>query len=123
MSEAMATAAEMKLIDWATKVVEAQGEIIRLQQAISDKDMEIRNLREKVWQFQQLGDLTYNEGCYWEKKEDGWEGPFCPYCKDGNGKKVRMDFPQSYYSKGAVSQPQCPFCHTWGQVANPKPPT
>ena len=104
-------------------VIAAQSKFMELQTAMMECENENQTLRKELQVLQELGDLIYHDGCYWEKKGDDWEGPFCVSCKDGNGKKVRMDFPKDYTDNGAtVSQPQCPFCNNWGQIPNPKPP-
>ena len=117
-----------KLLDWATSksskdpkvlgmVTDAQSQIIELQQAISKRDTKIREQEDELRKLQELGDLEFNDGCYWEKKGDGWDGPFCAACKGGKGKKIHMDFPGI-----REEQPQCPFCNNLGQTMNPTGP-
>jgi hypothetical protein len=87
-----------------------------------DTRNKIRELEEENRNLRELRNLEYNDGCFWEKKENGWDGPFCPACKGGNGKKIHMDFSSIPTTEGRLQDPQCPFCNTWGQVPNPKPP-
>jgi hypothetical protein len=97
-----------------SQFMEAQGVLMELQQKVSELNSEVSKLRE-------LGDLVYHDGCYWEKKGDGWEGPFCPACKDGKEKKVRMGFPTNTQNVPS-KEPYCPVCQHYGSVLDPKPP-
>jgi hypothetical protein len=123
-----------KLIDWAMKstskdpkllgmVTDAQNQIIELQQAISERDTKIREQEDELRKLHELGDLEYNDGCYWEKKGDDWDGPFCSDCKDSKGKKIRMKFPSNSQTGETYPEPQCSVCTAWSEVSNPRPPS
>jgi len=110
--------------EWITMVSEAQSQFMESQGVLMELQQKVGELHKENSKLRELGDLTYNDGCYWDKKEDDWEGPFCVSCKDGDGKKVRMEFPRVHRGTGeAGTRPECPVCNHWGKVPNPKPPS
>jgi len=64
------------------QLLNAQKELLEMQEKLRLRDEEIRNLKEKL---KIKSDLFYENEAYWIKKKDGSkEGPFCPGCWDKN---------------------------------------
>jgi hypothetical protein len=103
-------------------VIAAQSKLMELQSKMMASENENQGLRKEVQKLKELGDLVYNDGCFWEKKGDGWDGPFCSPCKGEKGIKIHMDFPPNPWTHESGKNPQCPSCNHWGQVDHPQPP-
>lgn len=96
----------------SVEIANLQGRLIDVQQQTLALQAENQDLRDEVRKFKQALEeeqsFDYRYGMYWKTRsgppkddfdEKGneivtseilWEGPFCPICKDVNGKAVRF---------------------------------
>lgn len=96
----------------STEVVHLQSQLLAVQQQALALQSEDQNLRDEIRQMKRAREeensFQFLHGVYWktsllapsdedEEDEHGhpigrthWEGPFCPLCRDVDGKAVRM---------------------------------
>lgn len=103
------------ITDTAKTALDIANELknVELKSAILDLKEQLLALREEnIALKEQLNkqtsyNLVYEGDLYWNYKEDNdREGPFCPACKDNNGKVIHL---KKYYSGGTRFQ-----CHVCG---------
>lgn len=92
-----------------SEVANVQGRLIDVQQQALALQNENQELRDEIRQMKRAvedeNSFQFMHGVYWrtstiltlEEDEEGnrrkaryWDGPFCPLCKDVNGKVVRL---------------------------------
>lgn len=90
-----AVSAIKSVVDLAGKVnqteirVKLQEHILDLQSRLLELPAQIAALQEEkaaLAAAASVRDLTFKDGMYW----DGDDGPFCPSCVDGEGKRSRV---------------------------------
>jgi hypothetical protein len=93
----------------STEVANVQGRLIDVQQqalALQNENQDLRDeIRKMKRDIEEENSFTFLHGVYWktfdvltlEEDEEGnrmhatrWDGPFCPLCRDVNGKAVRL---------------------------------
>jgi hypothetical protein len=93
----------------STEVANVQGRLIDVQQQALVLQNENQELRDEIRQMKRAiedeNSFQFMHGVYWktstvltlDQDEEGnrvkalhWDGPFCPLCKDVNGKAVRL---------------------------------
>jgi uncharacterized protein YydD (DUF2326 family) len=76
------------------KVTDLQERILDIQTEMIDLTNENHNLKQRVSELEQVGELAgklvYQESVYWLPKEGGRDGPFCPSCWDADRKLIRL---------------------------------
>ncbi len=91
----------------AGATLDAQERIMELRQAMLDLQEENLALKEELREANQqlaVPALVIDRGVYWVQLEgDSRDGPFCPLCADGAGKRIRLR------EAGTFSTP-----HQWG---------
>lgn len=79
--------AKLKLAELIGALADAKLEIAEIQELILEKDKRIKDLEDS----QELRNkMIWRDSVYYQKTDDGDEGPYCPQCYDNNKKVIRL---------------------------------
>jgi len=96
-----------KVLREADKIEQYQL-ILDAQKALLDDQKIIRELEDEVKRLKDIADFkreaNFENNCYWLKKEDRIDGPFCSKCVETDDKIVRLHVTQS---EGYATCPNC----------------
>jgi hypothetical protein len=117
-----AKAGTLKQDEFAGRVGEIYDYITDSKDALVDAKDQIQDLKDEIRKLKAAADeeesFQFLHGVYWkplsvrvhdeefeaihgaEKYEVRWDGPFCPLCKDDNGKAVRLQDRGGYREQG-----------------------
>jgi hypothetical protein len=95
-------------IEQYTQILEVQQKLLEMQAKIIDLEKDNKKLKDRL----NIKDsLEYANNCYWIKKKDIKEGPFCSRCWDKEKLLIRM------HPQGNKAYTKCPACDTSVQVS------
>jgi len=100
MKEVLDLARELNRMDLYRKLVEVNQEVVTLAGQKVQLHQKVLALEEEL---RLRDELVWRDNAYWKKDEPS-DGPYCPKCRDGNSKAVRM------MDLGHVWR--CPVCTT-----------
>ena len=78
---------KLKLAELISALADAKMEVSVIQELILQKDLEIRQLQEKIDTQEKM---TFEKPYYWKINGAEKEGPFCQHCYDKDGKIVQL---------------------------------
>lgn len=73
---------------------ELQQQIIFLERQLNEKERQILDFEKQITQNTEF---VFQKNMYWKDEDGSLIGPFCPACKDGNQKIVRLTIGKQYY--------------------------
>ena len=101
ISAAIAVADELKNVDLKSKLADVKMACVDLAEENVRLREERNDLRE---QLRRRTEMKFDQNVYWQEGPDGKrDGPFCPGCRDGQGKTARMaERPDDHYWRCTV---------------------
>lgn len=86
--------AKLKLAELVSAIADAKIEASEIQQALQERDEEIRSLKNEL---KVQANLQWEPPYYWLQEGESKDGPYCQHCYDTGRKLIRLYGGQSGY--------------------------
>lgn len=78
---------KLKLAELIGALADAKLEVAEIQELLLEKDKRIKELED----FQEIRNkMIWRDSVYYQKSDEGEDGPYCPQCYDSNKKVIRL---------------------------------